>query len=161
MEAKKWQAIWKGKPIPKRKYFLWLARQDRLLTNKVRVVRHLTTDGSCKECSHNMEDSLHVLRDCPIAKHLWMQLLPESIHQHFFPKNLEEWIDMNMGCDMESISHHIPWQTIFAQAAWSLWTWRKKRIFEQGFSNPTNPMEIILLKAQETDDSLKVESWNP
>lgn len=161
VEAKKWQAIWKGKPIPKIKYFLWLARQDRLLTNKVRVVRHLTTDGSCKECSHNMEDSLHVLRDCPIAKHLWMQLLPESIHQHFFPKNLEEWIDMNMGCDMESISHHIPWQTIFAQATWSLWTWRKKRIFEQGFSNPANPMEIILLKAQETDDSLKVESMKP
>ncbi|MBA0880724.1 hypothetical protein Goshw_017020 [Gossypium schwendimanii] len=35
-----------------------------------------TKDAACGTCSHNYESVLHVLWDCPMAKDIWMQLIP-------------------------------------------------------------------------------------
>ncbi|OMO50810.1 reverse transcriptase [Corchorus capsularis] len=60
--------MWKL-PIPVRwTYFLWLARRGRLVTNELRLRWGLTTDASCVICGANLEDILHVLRDCIEAK---------------------------------------------------------------------------------------------
>ncbi|KAF8399121.1 hypothetical protein HHK36_014986 [Tetracentron sinense] len=48
INEKKWKTLWK---YPKKhKFFLWLARQDKLLTNKTRLIRQMTNDGSCQTC---------------------------------------------------------------------------------------------------------------
>lgn len=87
-EEAEWASLFKGKIPPKLKHFFWLARQDRLLTNKVRLTRHLTTDCSCKSCGFPVENCLHILRDCPMARPVWEQLIPHNLHQHFFGLNL-------------------------------------------------------------------------
>lgn len=83
-----WASLLKGKIPPKLKHFFWLARQDRLLTNKMRLTRHLTTDCSCKSCGFPVENCLHILRDCLMARPVWEQLIPHNLHQHFFGLNL-------------------------------------------------------------------------
>ncbi|KAK2367430.1 heat shock 70 kDa protein [Trifolium repens] len=39
------------------------------------------------------------------------------------------------------------WQNIFMVTCWHLWTWRNKRIFEEGFQRPINPIKVILKMA--------------
>ncbi|OMO59932.1 reverse transcriptase [Corchorus capsularis] len=54
--------------------FYWTV--DRLVTNAFRASRGLAPSASCSLCGHVMEDSLHVLRDCPDARAVWELLRP-------------------------------------------------------------------------------------
>lgn len=160
-EEDKWRVLWKMKGLPKTKYFLWLARQDRLLTNKVRITRQITTDGRCHACSFDMEDGLHVLRDCPAARDICLALIPPEHHQQFFSLSLSDWIDFNLNGDMNGTYEISSWQILFGQTTWALWTWRNKAIFDPNFVKPNNPIELILMKAREIEDCLRLESCSP
>ncbi|OMP03548.1 Endonuclease/exonuclease/phosphatase [Corchorus olitorius] len=63
--------IWKLKVQPKIKTFIWLATNNRLLSNENRRVRNFTTDASCQTCGAEPESLLHILKDCPSAKAIW------------------------------------------------------------------------------------------
>ena len=155
-EEAEWESLWKGKIPPKLKHFFWLARQDRLLTNQVRLTRHLTTDCSCKSCGFPVENCLHILRDCPMARPVWEQLIPHNLNQHFFGLNLKDWIDANLGGRVTPPTEAITWLSRFAQAAWALWSWRNNTLFETSFSRPPNPVQYIMLKARECEECIKV-----
>lgn len=86
----RWKKIWKLPGPQKVKVFLWLAWQDRLLTNKARLTRNLSHDSSCPSCGHDVEDTLHVLRDCARAKTVWSVLVENSVQQRFFSLDLAD-----------------------------------------------------------------------
>lgn len=69
-------------------------------------------DPFYKESTGIEETTLHVMRDCKSAKHIWMQLLKTSVTKLFFEVNLEDWLSLNMqsnlGWEEES------WQAIWA-----------------------------------------------
>ncbi|CAN1815657.1 Putative ribonuclease H protein At1g65750 [Linum perenne] len=68
-----WEKIWCWKGPARVNHFLWLAAQDKLLTNCQRVKRKLTADARCTLCQANNEDVTHILRDCQFAKEVWVK----------------------------------------------------------------------------------------
>ncbi|CAN1815658.1 Putative ribonuclease H protein At1g65750 [Linum perenne] len=66
-----WEKIWCWKGPARVNHFLWLAAQDKLLTNCQRVKRKLTADARCTLCQANNEDVTHILRDCQFAHIAW------------------------------------------------------------------------------------------
>ncbi|KAH1074841.1 hypothetical protein J1N35_027169 [Gossypium stocksii] len=71
--------------------FIWLALKQRLLTNSKRVRRGIAQDASCQLCGHFLEDNLHTLRDCPLAKNIWKQVIPLNHFDSFFAAVAELW----------------------------------------------------------------------
>lgn len=63
---KAWQRLWKAPGIPRWKHHGWLARQEKLVTNEVKMSRGLRSDSRCDLCGHGSETTLHALRDCTI-----------------------------------------------------------------------------------------------
>lgn len=56
-------------------------------------------DSDCPHCVSVVEDSLHVLRDCPLAVSVWNVLVNATARGRFFFDDLQGWIDFNMsGC---------------------------------------------------------------
>ncbi|KAL4351251.1 hypothetical protein GQ457_06G013060 [Hibiscus cannabinus] len=116
-----WNFIWKL-PLPERlRGFIWLAFQDRLLSNQVCARRSLTSDSSCSLCGAEEESLLHILRDCPDIRTLWMSLSVHSAHRRFFTMSLREWI--LHGTSSASFCALIdgPFQFLFASFIWQAW----------------------------------------
>ncbi|CAN1781302.1 Putative ribonuclease H protein At1g65750 [Linum perenne] len=67
-----WKIIWKWHGPNRIWHLLWLAGQDRLLANDQRTRMNIaTTDPSCPLCPGMIENTIHVLRDCLLAKDVW------------------------------------------------------------------------------------------
>ncbi|CAL1412293.1 unnamed protein product [Linum trigynum] len=66
-----WKGIWKWKGPSKIKHFLWLETHNRLMTNKERSKRGLTTNISCPHCNNPEETMEHTLRSCKKIKGVW------------------------------------------------------------------------------------------
>ncbi|CAN1187802.1 Putative ribonuclease H protein At1g65750 [Linum perenne] len=69
-----WKSVWNWNGPGKVQYFLWLVAQGKLLTNLERKRRHLTDVGSCPRCESEDESILHLFRDCPFARQVWVNL---------------------------------------------------------------------------------------
>ncbi|MBA0682020.1 hypothetical protein Goari_023780 [Gossypium aridum] len=69
--------------------FLWLVAQNKVLTSKVRVRRHMATN-SCAVCSFEVESINHVLYFCFPALTVWSQLIKPEELQEFLSLSLNE-----------------------------------------------------------------------
>ncbi|KAA3488057.1 RNA-directed DNA polymerase (Reverse transcriptase) [Gossypium australe] len=63
-----WKTIWKYQGPQRVRLFLWLVANQRVLTNSERTRRGFGQSSACSRCGHEVEDIMHVLRDCPTAK---------------------------------------------------------------------------------------------
>ncbi|KAH9751354.1 putative ribonuclease H protein [Citrus sinensis] len=79
IEHSRWNIAWKWKGPPCVQTFIWLALHDRLKTKAEIGRRHIHIDWTCDHCGVASETTLHVLRDCFMARRLWNQLLPKEI----------------------------------------------------------------------------------
>ncbi|CAN0918619.1 Putative ribonuclease H protein At1g65750 [Linum grandiflorum] len=84
-----WKAIWKWKGPNRVVHFLWLAFQKRLLTIFERSRRHMTNSEVCPVCRRASETALHVLRDCPMVKQVWISVLGPQLGDDFFRLGFE------------------------------------------------------------------------
>ncbi|GAU34558.1 hypothetical protein TSUD_219420 [Trifolium subterraneum] len=64
-----WLNIWRLQVPERVRSFIWLVRHNRLITNYRKSKMHLC-DPWCNHCVDIVEDTIHVLRDCPLAKNL-------------------------------------------------------------------------------------------
>ena len=139
-----WREIWRTS-IPQRlRFFLWLATHDRLMTNAFRATRGLTSDPGCKACPHEVETTMHILRDCKYARDVWNSLRPTGEDATFYSTSLRNWIRQNLS---KPSSHF--WPILFATAVWWIWRWRNTRCFEDPEFRPLNPSRFIRSKAEE------------
>ncbi|MBA0573649.1 hypothetical protein Golob_000914, partial [Gossypium lobatum] len=53
--------------------------KESFLTNVERMRRGLGSSSSCGFCGHDFEDVLHVIRDCSVARDIWLQGISWSI----------------------------------------------------------------------------------
>ncbi|KAH1098488.1 hypothetical protein J1N35_015409 [Gossypium stocksii] len=93
---KAWKSIWKYLGPQKVRVFLWLAFQQRLLTNSKHVRRGIGHSTSCTLYGHAFEDLAHVLRDCPSVKYVWNLVLPEQLKQKFVSTSFLDWLLLNL-----------------------------------------------------------------
>ncbi|KAE8661432.1 hypothetical protein F3Y22_tig00113725pilonHSYRG00267 [Hibiscus syriacus] len=91
-----WKAIRQAKILPIIKSFVWLAAHGALLTNKESTRRHLALDASCRICNNEEEDINHILRLCPTASTLWVELVKEEKLEEFLALGINEWILKNL-----------------------------------------------------------------
>jgi len=47
----------------------------------------------------DVENMLHVLRDCPLAVGIWLNTVRINQRENFFEANLQNWIDLNMNME--------------------------------------------------------------
>ncbi|CAN1170687.1 Putative ribonuclease H protein At1g65750 [Linum perenne] len=87
-----WKTIWGWKGPNRIRTFLWLAIQDKLLTNISRARRHMTTDASCPRCRIEEEDTIHVLRDCAFAREVWDKFPMFDLARTVWQEPISDWI---------------------------------------------------------------------
>ncbi|CAA0834907.1 Ribonuclease H-like superfamily protein [Striga hermonthica] len=86
-----WNAIWKAPVAQRVRHYLWLAYRDRLLTNVERVRRHMAENAACINCGVP-ESTTHVLRDCEMARRIWVELVSRDYWPVFFSQDVCLWL---------------------------------------------------------------------
>ncbi|KAK8686075.1 hypothetical protein V6N13_125102 [Hibiscus sabdariffa] len=81
--ADTWSLITKFKGSPRVRSFLWLVSHDRIMTNHERTRRHLIVDQSYDFCEAAIENTLHALRDCPVALAIWSTIIKPDLLERF------------------------------------------------------------------------------
>ncbi|WCJ31853.1 Polynucleotidyl transferase ribonuclease H-like superfamily protein [Euphorbia peplus] len=139
-----WDFIWKW-PGPNRiRCFLWLIAKGRILTNQERKRRHLTDEDICCRCNLHPESIIHVLRDCPIARSLWIQVLPHVDFEKLIAINEDIWFERCLTTGKTFSIHR--WNILFPVICWHLWKSRNTFIFEG--SSPKNVAVISRINAR-------------
>lgn len=91
-----WKKIWKLDLPPRIRHFLWLAAHNRLLTREACMKRNISSSASCPRCGAAVETILHVLRDCPSSRAIWLRWLGRSRLDQFNGFALQEWLRYNL-----------------------------------------------------------------
>ncbi|GAU10722.1 hypothetical protein TSUD_426440, partial [Trifolium subterraneum] len=90
-----WKDIWGLQVTERNRHFLWIALHNRLLTNSIKARMRLTHE-MCDYCRNFEETGLHVLRDCAVARELWMLVVPLNKRAEFFGSELSHWFQLNL-----------------------------------------------------------------
>ncbi|CAN1799959.1 Putative ribonuclease H protein At1g65750 [Linum perenne] len=116
-----WKVVWNWQGLNRVKHFFWLVAHNRLLTNSERRKRHMSNDDRYRRCPDEVEDSIHIIRDCRAAKNFWEVFLPPSKQLGFFSGNIQDWLSFILKDPDLSLSGGI--------AIWLLWKARNEDIF--------------------------------
>jgi len=139
--ASKWRQVWRLKVPERVRYFIWLLNHDRLLTNYNKSRMRLGS-AMCGFCGNIIENSLHVLRDCPLVMPMWLNVVPVNMRDRFFIGDLNHWIAFNMRNEAGWMLE-VDWKDFWAMACHCLWYWRNKEVHEANFVRPTNPYQFV------------------
>lgn len=125
-----WNWIWKIPCPQKIRFFIWLAKHERLPTNEYRVKLGLSSTDLCLRCNQHSESIIHVLRDCLKSAEVWKALIPWSKYQAFFSTHLSQWLKHNMeDNDKIGVTLKRDWMLLFAAVVWHVWKARNKEVF--------------------------------
>lgn len=89
----KWKWLWKLKLPHRVTFFLWLLRQNKILTNMACHKRGITQTYGCKKCGYG-EDRNLIFKECLRAKKVWLHLSPNALNN---PEvDFDAWLDGNL-----------------------------------------------------------------
>ncbi|KAA3472023.1 reverse transcriptase [Gossypium australe] len=156
-----WKIPWKYQGPQRVRLFLWLAFRQRLLTISERVRRGISHSSSCPTCGHSVEDLMHVLRDCPTAKEVWMLVLPNQLQQRFFSTSFLDWLILNL-CFHESLQGSgTTWSCLFGLIAWRIWKNRNLLIFQNISWPATEVVKVSSCWARQYEASRDIRKNTP
>ncbi|GAU25543.1 hypothetical protein TSUD_259770 [Trifolium subterraneum] len=131
-----WGRVWKLKAPERVRTFIWLVMHNKLLTNSLKSVMGLS-HAMCSYCRVVEETTLHVLRDCTLAKKIWSHVVPLASRS-----GLQEWICFNLNNFVMGICEGT-WNVFWAMACYLLWNWRNKELHVEGFLRPNRPVQHV------------------
>ncbi|GAU46467.1 hypothetical protein TSUD_402340 [Trifolium subterraneum] len=102
----------------------------------------------CDHCRVFEETSLHVLRDCDVAKEIWMVVVPRSVRSAFFGGDLSHWFSINLDGELVGIND-INWPEFWATVCYFLWNWRNREYHDNSFTRPVQPVQVIMQRCRE------------
>lgn len=137
-DGRAWKWLWKVKIPQKLKCFLWLILHDRLLTNQLRFRRNMTTTVECPRCGLYYEDSSHLLRECPCAKAIWIEIKDFKWWEEGCKQPLAEWVASNLKKTIVFLD--TKWYRFFTTTLWQIWKTRNLMVFE----NVSHPIQASL-----------------
>lgn len=123
-----WLRIWDPKKV---KVFLWPFLHESIPTALLLHHRHLVATSSSFRCSPHVESCLHMARDCPIVKHIWLQFPLHCLGDNLFSLGCKEWLLLN--CRSKKNVLGIPWVMVFSFAIWLFWYWSNCQLFVSDF----------------------------
>ncbi|CAN0922363.1 Putative ribonuclease H protein At1g65750 [Linum grandiflorum] len=87
-----WRQLWQWRGPNRIMHFLWISYHNRLMTNAERHRRHISTTTTCPVSNQIEESATHALRDCSMARQIWIGMLGPMLAPTFFQQPLEEWL---------------------------------------------------------------------
>lgn len=133
-----------------------LGMHDKVLGNSARIKRHLTNDPSCFNCEAKEESTLHIIRDCPLAKVVWERLGGLTDDPDFLLQSLRDWIVYNMG-HKETEEGYPIWGTLFGVTVWWVWRWRNCYVIGRGHEVPLDLGGFIHVRYNEMRRSIEMD----
>lgn len=140
MKDDKWKIIWKISGSQRVCFFIWLVLKQRILSNIERVKKGFADGTSCHICGFHLEDILHILRDCPVAKDVWSQIILGNHSSNFFSLNLQYWILINVQDTSIALAGGASWACLFKILVWRIWKNCNLFIFQ---GHPWSLREIV------------------
>jgi ribonuclease HI len=137
-----WAKIWKLNVPERVRQFIWIVKHDRLLTNSRKSKMNLG-HSMCYYCHDIVETTLHALRDCPLAKRIWLIVVPTEARTRFFLEDLNAWINFNITYS-GVWNNWIGWNDFWATVCHRLWMWRNKEMHDQNYQRLSNQMQHVL-----------------
>lgn len=120
-----WRLVWKLKEQERVKVFLWELAHGKILTNEARQRRGLASNGDCTRCALNVEDCIHLVRDCKFAREVWLKLILNQSRLLFLSLPLREWLEWSLASpELNSFDKYWPAKTAICR--WKLWKWRNR-----------------------------------
>lgn len=129
--------------------FGWLLGHNGVLSKVNLARRNLCINVKCSQCEVNEETTLHLFRDCIIAKKLWHEIVPSPAWNLFFNCDYKEWIYLNLN-HKELTWNDVEWGKVFLVVCWWLWRWMNNVVF-----NGEKPPPDLVSWIQH-----KIEVWN-
>ncbi|CAN1791846.1 Putative ribonuclease H protein At1g65750 [Linum perenne] len=124
-----WMSVWRWRAPNRIRHFLWLAIQQKLLTNDERRRRNMTSIADCEFCRHPTESALHVLRDCSFAREVWMRVGGFDTSTGSWQRDAASWFRQGLNSDRG---------LLFGIVCWFIWKMRNERIFSNSRSTATS-----------------------
>ncbi|KAA3460139.1 reverse transcriptase [Gossypium australe] len=143
-----WKIVWKYKGPQRVKIFLWLVVNQKLLTNSERSRRGINHSSACPRCGQDPEDTMHVLRDCLMAKETWKLVVLTEEQPRFFSAPLQTWLISNLNCHLKLQEKGTTWLCLFGIIAWRIWKNRNLFIFQNIDGTPLELVKASLGWAQ-------------
>ncbi|KAH9723430.1 putative leucine-rich repeat receptor-like serine/threonine-protein kinase [Citrus sinensis] len=143
-----WSCVWRWNGPQSIRVFLWLVLHNRLKTKAEISRRHVHLDSSCDRCGDGDENTLHVLRDCMVARRFWYAILPIHQRQYFFSLNLKDWMSYNL-TNADQVGSDLSWNIFFGVAIWRLWSRRNKFLFHGMTWDCATMISEVKIKATE------------
>ncbi|KAF7813509.1 ribonuclease H [Senna tora] len=153
-----WKWIWKLNTTERVRVFMWQVIHQRLPT-KDRCAAWSDHSLLCDWCANQVEDQLHVLRDCRHAVNLWNMLVPPSELANFYHCDFRNWVELNLRLDL-GMSSSLEWKQVWVTGMWLLWLWRNKALFDENFSRPYEPHCCVLEFVGNYNSAVDVFSTN-
>ena len=162
-----WRLIWTWKGPQSVRVFLWQAFHAGLKTKAELARRHLLTSSCCDRCGALCEDAMHALRDCPLVKQFWLNIIPISQRQGFFNARFYHWLCSNLA-DNSRMRDVSSWAVFFGFALWRIWYWRNQFLFNQTKMNCAALLVDVHSRAEETHKlynsplvtrSIRINTW--
>lgn len=112
---------------------------DKLLYNSNRVKRNLAYDPCCNLCDAREETIIHLLRDCPTDRHVWMKVFGGALKDDIFDGSLQCWIACNLRA--KGMHQEDTWPSYFAITCWSIWRMEMEELLDVWKGNDI-PLDI-------------------
>ena len=109
-----WSWIWTLKFPPKIKLFLWKCAHPRIPTKSI-IFNHLS------------QTLMHVFRDCPFVRSIWLSFPPTMLLPDFFTLDLHNWCKQNT--KIYTHLSYISWKVLFAFTVWEICLGQNSLIF--------------------------------
>ncbi|KAE8705555.1 hypothetical protein F3Y22_tig00110422pilonHSYRG00069 [Hibiscus syriacus] len=153
-----WGLIHKYRGLSKIKYFLWLVGKGRIMNNAERVRRHFSSVSNCTCCMASIEDIDHVLRSCPLAFTIWVDVIKREKLNEFMTMDIKSWLMYNLG-DPGYFVHAVEhWDIMFGAIVWNIWLNRNVIAFETPVDDCRSVMDKNLHLKEATCVALAMRS---
>lgn len=129
--------------LPKIQFFLRKCAHNNIGVNECLAARGVNIDPICPLCRKEPESILHALRDCDLARAVWIELRTLGVDRDFFSANLRDWMVTNGKLDISLNQFSPPWKIIFSFAVWNLWKNRNQVMFKRRPQSPKLVKDIL------------------
>lgn len=150
-----WAMLWKMKVQERVKVFFWIMSHGRLMTNEERWKRRIAASPLCGRCHQEEEGILHAIRDCAVARDVWICVIKPADVMEFFSLDLQDWAlwIMKKGKGLDTRRR---WTERIATACWMQWGWRHAEIFNGVRLERCQRLKMLLDKFEEDEVAFNV-----
>ncbi|XP_074292861.1 uncharacterized protein LOC141619743 [Silene latifolia] len=128
-----WNRLWKTRVWPRIKLFFWQLCIGALATLDNVTARVRGESSSCYFCTSSSESSLHLFRDCSVAKWVWSSLNLDGAEEEDITDGVGEVRDWVEGIWRAGDAREVEKYMV---GCWAIWEHRNKVAFDGAMIEP-------------------------